>query len=196
MTYDRILLTSLGIALLGGCTIDKDLLGTSGDASGTDSSGAETTGAASTGEATETTGADEPTDGSESTTGLPEGDPALCAAQTDRAGCEAVEFASGDVFPFCVWMNWTPVTLVGDVCTFGAEQGECVYDVSGSEGCASFETCGKAVGAAWKQEGDQVSLAYGQFCTSAPAGMLCNTEFPDDEVAPECACTCKPGFEP
>lgn len=195
MTFDRILLTSgIGIALLGGCTVDKDLLGTSGDPSTSDSSGADSTG--STGGASTTSGADEPTGGSESSGALPEGDPALCAAQTDRAGCEAVEFATGDTFPFCIWMDWTPVTLVDDVCTFGAAQGKCVYDVSGSEGCASFTTCGQNVGAAWKQEGDQVSLAYGQFCVDAPEGTLCNTEFPEDEVAPECACLCQPGFLP
>ena len=122
----------------------------------------------------------------------------ICAAQMAKEGCDAVEFEPADLTPFCVWSSWTPVTLVDDVCSFGAEQGKCVVDYVSSEGCAYFETCGQPIAGLWKQEGEQVSLSYGSVCMRPVEGSLCLPPDPSEEekVAPECACLCKPEFLP
>ncbi len=211
MTFDRALLLVAATSLLAACTVNKDLLGSSGDSSGTDTdAGTDATADPSDGDATD----GDPTDGGAQTgssggssgddssggddsTGAPVDGPALCAAQIERGGCEAIQIEDPDGLGYCVWIGWTPVTLVGDTCSFGAEQGVCAYQFAGSEGCAAIEACGQPnVAAVWKQEGDAVSLAYTSFCVAPPEGSRCSPEFPDEEVAPECACACTPGFLP
>ena len=186
-------LVVLGAALgpLAACPADK----TDTD---TDAGGGTTTDT-TTGSPTTSGTTTEPTSGSTTAAMTePGGETPDCSAQTDRPSCEALEFPAGDVSRFCTWIDWTPVTLEGDVCSFGAPQGKCVHNFAGSEGCASFETCGKPIAAVWKQDGDQISLAYASVCINPPEGSLCGPldAGEDDGSPPECACTCKPEFSP
>lgn len=207
MTLDRTF--KLGIlALLAACSLDKDLLTTTVDPPGTGTTADATTdattdatvdptgGTEATG--TDATGTDATGDTSGSDTTGPSVDiEAMCAAQTDEASCEAISQEVQDGWADCVWLNWTPVTLAGDACSFGETQGKCYYQFTGSEGCAFYEACGKpGTGAVWKKEGDVVSLAYGSYCVTPPEGQDCSPEFPRGDVAPECACTCTPEFLP
>lgn len=201
LRFTRPPLPTLLLALLGACTLEKGTSSSTGEtaegsSSSTDDGATEPSSGSTNDGATEPSSSSTGDTGGSDTTGAPVEPSAQCAAQVAKAGCEALKFEPADLTPACVWLNWTPVTLVNDVCSFGAEQGTCVTIYAGSEGCAQFESCGKLTAGLWKQEGDQVSLAFGSVCLEPVEGSLCMPLNPGDEVAPECACLCDPGFLP
>ncbi len=125
----------------------------------------------------------------------------MCEAQTTPEGCAAVpgqNYANSDESAWCAWVVEVPVTLEGDVCSFGEPMSRCQLTTGGDPGCYSptDSTCGPTSEFQWSRPEDDSTFVLGyanEICS--PPGTLC-TVTPEGvlEGGPECACLCQPDF--
>lgn len=172
----------------------------------TDATDTTDTAAASTTIPTPPTTTGEPTSTS-TTTGTSTADPntcdiappeaaQTCAAQTDRARCNAAtgDFAGGN----CLWIPWFPVRLVEGTCTFGDPRGSCAFIECHSEGCTEILPCNGMFGSAFMKDAEgKVTIASADWCLAPPAPAqpcIFDTDQNLLEGPPECACLCDPAF--
>ncbi len=111
-----------------------------------------------------------------------------CPTLKTEADCRAVDSIqdpdTGSTHS-CSWSGWVPVSLSGEMCTFGEPHGSCFFQ-SVADGCAGGYGYSGAEGS--------VELATGEICFPS---QTCDIDYGSGEVyegPAECACLASPEY--